>query len=79
MVLVDEVLTPDSSRFWDKETYEVGRAQESFDKQFLRDWLVETGKKGQEGVVVPDEIVDKTMGKYKEAYERLVGKKWKDS
>ena len=77
VVLVDEVLTPDSSRFWDKATYEVGRPQESFDKQFLRDWLIETGKKGQEGVSVPDEIVQRTVDKYREAYNRLVGTKWK--
>ena len=79
VVLVDEVLTPDSSRFWDKKTYDVGRAQESFDKQFLRDWLVDSGKKGQEGVEIPQGIVAKTLEKYQEAYDHLVETKWEDT
>ncbi|KAL6712626.1 Bifunctional purine biosynthetic protein ade1 [Coniothyrium glycines] len=76
VVLVDEVLTPDSSRFWPRETWEqnLGRAQPSFDKQFLRDWLTENGLKGKEGVEVPAEVVEKTAEKYREAYERLTGK-----
>jgi phosphoribosylaminoimidazole-succinocarboxamide synthase len=75
VVLVDEVLTPDSSRFWPKETWEenLGKAQPSFDKQFLRDWLTSEGLKGKEGVKVPDEIVKKTAEKYKEAYEKITG------
>jgi phosphoribosylaminoimidazole-succinocarboxamide synthase len=75
VVLVDEVLTPDSSRFWPKETWEanLGRAQPSFDKQFLRDWLTGEGLKGKEGVMVPDEIVRKTAEKYREAYEKITG------
>jgi phosphoribosylaminoimidazole-succinocarboxamide synthase len=77
VVLVDEVLTPDSSRFWPKETWEanLGKAQPSFDKQFLRDWLTSEGLKGKEGVKVPDEIVKKTAEKYKEAYEKITGSK----
>jgi phosphoribosylaminoimidazole-succinocarboxamide synthase len=77
VVLVDEVLTPDSSRFWPQETWEanLGKAQPSFDKQFLRDWLTSEGLKGKEGVKVPDEIVKKTAEKYKEAYEKITGSK----
>lgn len=76
VVLVDEVLTPDSSRFWPKHTWEenLGRAQPSFDKQFLRDWLTSNGLKGKEGVKVPQDIVEKTAAKYQEAYEKLTGK-----
>ncbi|KAI9719995.1 MAG: hypothetical protein M1812_003120 [Candelaria pacifica] len=76
VVLVDEVLTPDSSRFWSKETYKFGRSQESYDKQPLRDWLVKTGQKGKEGVEMPEDIVNATSKRYQEAYEKLVGKKW---
>ncbi|CAO2657617.1 Nn.00g037430.m01.CDS01 [Neocucurbitaria sp. VM-36] len=76
VVLVDEVLTPDSSRFWPKETWEenLGRAQPSFDKQFLRDWLTGQGLKGKEGVKVPEDVVSKTAEKYREAYEKITGK-----
>ncbi|KAJ4373922.1 Bifunctional purine biosynthetic protein ade1 [Neocucurbitaria cava] len=76
VVLVDEVLTPDSSRFWPKETWEenLGRAQPSFDKQFLRDWLTGQGLKGKEGVKVPEDVVMKTAEKYREAYEKITGK-----
>ncbi|KAL9104461.1 MAG: hypothetical protein Q9163_000613 [Psora crenata] len=76
--LVDEVLTPDSSRFWSVEKYEVGRSQESFDKQYLRDWLVHTSKKGENGITMPDAIVADTLDRYKEAYQILVGKKWEN-
>ncbi|GIK01073.1 bifunctional purine biosynthetic protein ade1 [Aspergillus viridinutans] len=73
VVLADEVLTPDSSRFWPKDDYEVGRGQQSFDKQFLRDWLVTEGLKGKEGVRMTEEVVQKTAEKYKEAWERITG------
>ena len=73
IVLADEILTPDSSRFWSKDAYEVGRGQQSFDKQFLRDWLVKEGLKGKEGVVISDDIVKKTGEKYKEAWEKITG------
>ncbi|PGH26688.1 phosphoribosylaminoimidazolesuccinocarboxamide synthase [Polytolypa hystricis UAMH7299] len=76
IVLVDEVLTPDSSRFWSVEGYEVGKAQESFDKQFLRDWLVGKGLKGKDGVAMSEEVVVKTREKYVEAYERITGEKY---
>ena len=75
VVLVDEVLTPDSSRFWPKTTWEenLGKAQPSFDKQFLRDWLVSQGLKGKDGVTVPPTIVLQTAQKYREAFEMLTG------
>ncbi|KAJ5110928.1 hypothetical protein N7532_001463 [Penicillium argentinense] len=73
VVLADEVLTPDSSRFWPKDTYAVGRGQSSFDKQFLRDWLVAEGLKGKEGVRMTEEVQQKTAEKYKEAWEKLTG------
>ncbi|PWY79415.1 phosphoribosylamidoimidazole-succinocarboxamidesynthase [Aspergillus sclerotioniger CBS 115572] len=73
VVLADEVLTPDSSRFWPKDTYEIGRGQASFDKQFLRDWLVKEGLKGKEGVRMTEEIAQKTAEKYKEAWEKITG------
>ncbi|RAL06401.1 phosphoribosylaminoimidazolesuccinocarboxamide synthase [Aspergillus ibericus CBS 121593] len=73
VVLADEVLTPDSSRFWPKDTYEIGRGQASFDKQFLRDWLVQEGLKGKEGVRMSEEIAQRTSEKYKEAWEKITG------
>ncbi|KAF8249720.1 SAICAR synthetase [Wilcoxina mikolae CBS 423.85] len=76
VVLVDEVLTPDSSRFWLKSAYEVGRGQDSYDKQFLRDWLTINGLKGKDGVEMPKDIAQKTSEKYVEAYELLTGKQW---
>ncbi|KAF2496581.1 phosphoribosylaminoimidazole-succinocarboxamide synthase-like protein [Lophium mytilinum] len=78
VVLVDEVLTPDSSRFWPQESWEanLGGQQPSFDKQFLRDWLVGQGLKGKEGVEVPAEVVGKTAEKYRQAYEMITGEKW---
>ena len=75
VVLADEVLTPDSSRFWPKDTYEIGRGQQSFDKQFLRDWLVSEGLKGKAGVRMSDEVVQRTGDKYKEAWEKITGGK----
>ncbi|KAJ5668012.1 uncharacterized protein N7477_006582 [Penicillium maclennaniae] len=73
VVLADEVLTPDSSRFWPKDTYAIGRGQASFDKQILRDWLVKEGLKGKAGVRMSDEIAQKTAEKYKEAWEKITG------
>jgi phosphoribosylaminoimidazole-succinocarboxamide synthase len=77
IILIDEVLTPDSSRFWPADKYEPGRDQESFDKQFVRNWLesVNFDKSGP-GVEMPDDIVQKTSAKYIEGYERLTGKKF---
>lgn len=76
LVLVDEVLTPDSSRFWNQKTYQVGKSQESYDKQFLRDWLTANGLNGKEGVAMDAEIAIKSKEKYIEAYEAITGKKW---
>jgi phosphoribosylaminoimidazole-succinocarboxamide synthase len=76
IVLADEVLTPDSSRFWHLDRNEVGRGQESFDKQFLRDWLASKGLKGKEDVVIEDEVVSRTEKKYREAYEMITGERY---
>jgi phosphoribosylaminoimidazole-succinocarboxamide synthase len=79
IVLVDEVLTPDSSRFWPKDTYEIGHEQSSYDKEYLRQWLVKEGLKGKEGVRMPEEVVQETASKYKEAFELLTGRKWSEA
>ena len=71
MVLGDEILTPDSSRFWPADEYEPGRTQGSFDKQFARDYL--TAHEGEHNWTLPDEIVDKTTEKYLQAYKMLTG------
>ncbi len=72
--LIDEVLTPDSSRFWPADQYVVGKNPPSFDKQFVRDWLESTGwNKQAPGPVLPDEVVMKTAEKYREALTRLAG------
>ncbi|KIW63432.1 phosphoribosylaminoimidazolesuccinocarboxamide synthase, variant [Phialophora macrospora] len=73
VVLIDEVLTPDSSRFWPKSEYQVGRSQSSFDKQGLRDWLTQNGLKGKEDVEMPDDVVEATRAKYLEAFKILTG------
>ena len=74
VVLGDEMLTPDSSRFWPVEGYKPGQGQPSFDKQFVRDWLK---KNPDSDYQLPDEVVDKTVDKYKEAYLLLTGKEFK--
>jgi phosphoribosylaminoimidazole-succinocarboxamide synthase len=72
LLLIDEVLTPDSSRFWPQAEYAPGRGQPSFDKQFVRDWLEASGwDKESAPPALPDEIVARTREKYIEAYERL--------
>ncbi|PQO35048.1 phosphoribosylaminoimidazolesuccinocarboxamide synthase [Bremerella cremea] len=77
VILIDEVLTPDSSRFWPQDQYAEGMSPPSFDKQFVRDWLEQSGwDKNSEPPVLPDEIVQKTRGKYIEAYERITGRKF---
>ncbi|CAI4211028.1 unnamed protein product [Parascedosporium putredinis] len=68
VVLADEVLTPDSSRFWDAATYEAGRDQDSFDKQIVRNWLVANGVKGKEGVVLPEDVCNATEARYKDVF-----------
>jgi phosphoribosylaminoimidazole-succinocarboxamide synthase len=81
IVLADEVLTPDSSRYWPEEDWEPGRAQPSFDKQYVRDWLTSPASgwdrsSGDAPPPLPDEVVEKTRAKYIEAYERLTGKRF---
>jgi len=72
MILIDELLTPDSSRFWDVETYAPGGPQPAFDKQYIRDWLLSIGfNKQPPAPEVPDEVVNKTVEKYLEAMRRL--------
>ncbi len=75
LILIDEVLTPDSSRFWPAEGYQPGRPQPSFDKQFVRDWLLASDwDRESRPPALPEEIVAKTRQKYVEAYEQLTGK-----
>ncbi|KAL1582521.1 hypothetical protein WHR41_08830 [Cladosporium halotolerans] len=74
IVLVDEVLTPDSSRFWPADKYEIGKGQSSYDKQYLRDWLTNSGLKGKDDVSMPEEVVAETASKYREAFEKITGK-----
>ncbi|MGI9101338.1 MAG: phosphoribosylaminoimidazolesuccinocarboxamide synthase [Terriglobales bacterium] len=75
LVLADEVLTPDSSRFWPSETYMPGKAQESFDKQYVRDYLEQLKwNKQPPAPALPDDVVAKTSEKYREAYRRLTGR-----
>ncbi|MEU6054140.1 phosphoribosylaminoimidazolesuccinocarboxamide synthase [Streptomyces xanthochromogenes] len=81
LVIADEVLTPDSSRFWPAATWEPGRDQPSYDKQYVRDWLTspDSGwdrKSEQPPPALPQRIVDATRGKYIEAYEQLTGTSW---
>ncbi|GAQ67237.1 phosphoribosylaminoimidazolesuccinocarboxamide synthase [Streptomyces scabiei] len=81
LVLADEVLTPDSSRFWPADLWEPGHAQPSFDKQFVRDWLTSDAsgwdrRSEQPPPPLPDEIIAATRAKYVEAYERLTGVAW---
>jgi len=76
LILIDEVMTPDSSRFWPADQYQPGRGQPSFDKQFVRDYLETLDwNKTPPGPVLPDDVVAKTSAKYLEAYERLTGRK----
>jgi phosphoribosylaminoimidazole-succinocarboxamide synthase len=74
LILIDEALTPDSSRFWPADQYEPGRSQPSFDKQFVRDWLSTTSwDKNSTPPELPEEVVTRTRAKYIEAYEQLTG------
>jgi phosphoribosylaminoimidazole-succinocarboxamide synthase len=80
LLLIDEVLTPDSSRFWPADQYAPGQSQASFDKQFVRDWLSATPwDKNSPPPALPDEIVQKTRQKYVEAYERLTNREFNGS
>ena len=74
LVLADEVLTPDSSRYWPADTYEEGKVQPSFDKQYVRDWLTDSGwDKESTPPRLPDDVVQATRARYVEAFERLSG------
>ncbi|TWU75129.1 Bifunctional purine biosynthetic protein ade1 [Metarhizium rileyi] len=77
--LVDEVLTPDSSRFWPKDEYELGREQDSFDKQFVRNWLIKEGLKAKEGVTIPHDVCVATGERYKDVFRLLTGTKFEDA
>lgn len=76
LILADEVLTPDSSRFWPASDYKVGQSQKSFDKQYLRDWIKSTGYQPENGEPIPQDVIDTTSQKYIEAYELITGKKF---
>ena len=76
LTLADEVLTPDSSRFWPADEYEPGRSQASFDKQFVRDWLTANWDKQGNQPRLPQEIIEKTTEKYIQAYEKITGRKF---
>jgi phosphoribosylaminoimidazole-succinocarboxamide synthase len=78
LILADEVLTPDSSRFWPADSWAPGRPQRSFDKQYVRDWLLSPASgwdrhSGEDPPPLPDEVVEQTRARYVEAYERLTG------
>jgi phosphoribosylaminoimidazole-succinocarboxamide synthase len=74
LILIDELLTPDSSRFWDAEGYRPGRAQPSFDKQMVRDWLTASGwNKEPPAPMLPEDLIKRTAEKYAEVYRRLTG------
>lgn len=79
IILIDEVMTPDSSRYWEADTYEVGISPQSFDKQYLRDWLDSTGwDHVPPPPTLPTEVIDGTRNRYIEAYERITGLRFSD-
>lgn len=76
LVLIDELITPDSSRFWEAKTYKAGQSQPSYDKQPVRDWLINSGwNKEPPAPPLPPQVITATSRRYREAYERLTGKK----
>ncbi|NQT31799.1 MAG: phosphoribosylaminoimidazolesuccinocarboxamide synthase [Deltaproteobacteria bacterium] len=76
LIIIDEMLTPDSSRIWETELYKVGQSQPSYDKQPVRDWLAESGwDKEPPAPMLPAEVIDATSRRYQKAYERLTGKR----
>ncbi len=76
VILIDELLTPDSSRFWNARQYKVGQSQPSYDKQPVRDWLVQSGwNKEPPAPMLPPEVIASTTQRYEQAYERLTGRK----
>jgi phosphoribosylaminoimidazole-succinocarboxamide synthase len=75
LILIDELLTPDSSRFWDASQYKVGQSQSSYDKQPVRDWLTQSGwNKEPPAPMLPLEVIEATTVRYQHAYERLTGR-----
>ena len=76
IILADEVLTPDSSRFWPGDAYEPGRDQASFDKQYVRDWLNANWDRQGNPPHLPQEVIERTSQKYIAAYEKISGKKF---
>ena len=77
IIVVDEVLTPDSSRFWPADLYEPGKSQPSFDKQYVRDYLTSTGwDKNSNPPHLPEDVINETSRKYQEAYEKITGEKF---
>ena len=75
LIWIDEALTPDSSRFWPADSYEPGRAQQSFDKQFVRDYLESVGwDKTPPAPELPADVIEKTSEKYRDAFARLTGR-----
>ncbi|MBI2288639.1 MAG: phosphoribosylaminoimidazolesuccinocarboxamide synthase, partial [Chloroflexi bacterium] len=75
LILIDELLTPDSSRFWDIAQYKVGQSQDSYEKQPVRDWLVQAGwNKEPPAPMLPPEVIEATTRKYRQAYQRLTGR-----
>jgi phosphoribosylaminoimidazole-succinocarboxamide synthase len=78
LILIDELLTPDSSRFWEAATYKAGQSLESYDKQPVRDWLTSTGwNKEPPAPQLPPEIIESTSARYRQAFEKLTGQKLK--
>ena len=78
LILIDELLTPDSSRFWDASQYKAGQSQPSYDKQPVRDWLIQSGwEKEPPAPMLPAEVINSTTERYQQAYERLTGTKLK--
>ena len=78
LILIDELLTPDSSRFWDARQYRVGQSQPSYDKQPVRDWLIQSGwNKEPPAPMLPADVIEATTSRYREAYEKLTGNKLK--
>ena len=77
IILIDEVLTPDSSRFWPQDSYAPGKSQNSFDKQFVRDYLLSlTWDQKPPAPTLPEDIIQKTSQRYQEAFRRLTGKEF---
>ncbi|RLF61906.1 MAG: phosphoribosylaminoimidazolesuccinocarboxamide synthase, partial [Thermoplasmata archaeon] len=77
IIIIDELLTPDSSRFWPASKYEPGKPQPSFDKQYVRDYLENTGwDKNSDPPNLPENVIEETQRKYIEAYEKITGKKF---